>query len=1218
MNGIHKIFSIVLIALCLFCGAISVFAQGSNTGTIRGRVTDPNGASVAAASVKVTDLRTNSVRDLTTNGDGEYEASTLKSGNYSVTVTAPNFKSTVADVVVTGSDAVRADIQLEVGSPDATVIVTQEVGVIQTETPTISGNINTRQLLELPRDSRDIYQFLYLNPNITTSAGGEGFKFIGAQSYGASFSLDGQRSNGGIFGEATSSQPSLEAIEELTVLSSNFSAEYAGIANIRVVTKRGASKYHGSLFANNKNSALAAWSLGDLNDRSTFTPNPANPNFPKPYYNLNEDGGSVSGPVPGSKKTFFLGSYERRWSLTPLRYSSTRRLPGTRLLNGDFTDLSNTAKPAVPADILPLLTAAELANNTILVGTTRRFTVIPSRLFNPTTRKFIDLFYPKSSPSAPVDSLGRLSSFAQNVNQRLTRDLVTARIDHDFSANDKFYGVFNMQDTNSNAGAVAGAAYPAFGLRVNRQTNHTLSLTYSHVFSQSMVNELRGGFNRQKLYRHSPQTLRQVLSTIGFSEAEITTYGSVVGPTALDTFGQPELRLTNLATISNGGRSVDRRLNQELMTFGDTLTWITGGHTLKGGFDTVRNRAIDGFTANRGNPRGRIDYTGSNMDPWMRFLLGRSPNDARYNQALRGALDASNWEHGFFVVDDWKIRPRLTLNLGMRYELITPFVEKNDLLVNFDPTFVNPTNKRHGRFVVPSAAVLPFIDPSMIAYGTVTASEAGVSRGLVNADKNNFAPRVGVAWRLSENTVVRGGYGLFFPTSAAQGIRDAMASVPFNQGRRRRTRGTVAPGGWPGGLTPAGQTPISGGSLDAASTVPSANLIPFNLQQPRIEQYNVTVEREVGWKTGVRVSYLGSRLHGLIGGVDLNLLPPSDIPFATSNDSGGVCVSDDFDCVISDADRARLPFPELGTFLLSYGNFGTGRSHALQFEVNRRFASGFTFNASYTLLDQKGSGFDTANSSLGGTAYNQFHPENDFARDAFVSRHRFVSYGTIDLPFGKGRRYGKDASPWVEGTVGGWELSWNMYAKSGTGFTPFYDCGNCDPIFPGNIASDSLDAVGGFSNYLSYRPLLVGSANPVNGSSTAYFNLAAFAPPTTGADLLDNPNVLRRNALLGPSTWGANLGLRKRFRITETSRLEIGADFNNVFNHALLSPTDPDAAFEFTHIGTFFIDVNPTTRKIQPITRVDPNPNFGKLNRSFIDEGIDNRRTIRLRVRFTF
>jgi hypothetical protein len=290
----------------------------------------------------------------------------------------------------------------------------------------------------------------------------------------------------------------------------------------------------------------------------------------------------------------------------------------------------------------------------------------------------------------------------------------------------------------------------------------------------------------------------------------------------------------------------------------------------------------------------------------------------------------------------------------------------------------------------------------------------------------------------------------------------------------------------------------------------------------------------------------------------------------------------------------------------------------MQVEVNRRFAGGLTFNASYTLLDQKGSGFDTANSSLGGTAYNQFNPENDFARDAFVSRHRFITHGVLELPFGKGRTYGSNSSPLLEGTLGGWELSWNMYAKSGTGFTPFYDCGNCDPVFPGNIASDSLDAVGGFGNYLSYRPLSTSGASPYSGPNGAFFNAAAFAPPTVGADLLDNPNIVRRNSLTGPGTWGANLGLRKRFRITEGTRLEVGADFNNVFNHPLRSPTDPDAAFEFTHIGTFFLDVDPNTGQLLPITRVDPNPNFGRLIRSFTDEGIDNRRTIRLRLRLTF
>jgi hypothetical protein len=1198
---------------CLLCIVGPAFSQGTNSGTIIGRVTDPNGASVPGAAVKVTDVATGIVRDLTTNDEGEYQAATLKPGAYTVSVVAPNFKTTVVNVSLTGSETVRADAKLEVGSPDVTVSVTSEIGTIQTENPTISGSLSTRQLIELPRDSRDIYDFLYLNPNITSSAGGEGFKFIGAQSYGAAFSLDGQRSNGGIFGEATSSQPSLEAIEELTVLSNNFSAEYAGIANIRVITKRGTNQFHGSLFANNKNSALSAWSIGDKIDLANFTPNPANPDFPKPYFNLNEDGGSISGPVFGSKKTFFLGSYERRWNLTPLRYSAFSRLPSQRILNGDFSQIADSRKPLVPASVT--LTPAEIAANTV-GGLGVRFITIPQRLLNPTTRRLIDLYYPKSSLSAPVDSLGRLVSFAQNVNQHTARNLVTGRVDHDLTANDKIYAVYNYQGTGGESGAAAGAQYPAFGLRDTDQSNHTLSGNYTRVFSQSVVNELRGGFNKQRLFVHAKQTLSEFLSSIGFSSADIAAYGNVVGPAALDTFGQTELRITNFSTITNGGRSVNRGLNQELVTFGDTLTWIRGGHSFKGGYDGVRNRAVDGFTANRGNPRGRIDYTGTNLDPFANFLLGVSPNAALYVQKLRGALDASNWEHGFFFMDDWKVRPNVTLNLGVRYELITPFIEKNNLLVNFDPSYVNPANGRKGRFVVPTADVIPFIDPAMVAYGVVTADELGVSHGLINSDRNNIAPRLGIAWRLNESTVLRGGYGIFYPTSAAQGIRDALGSTPFNQGRRRRTRAGLFLGGWPGGQTPAGQIPIAGGSLDAASTVPSANLIPFDLQSPRVQQYNATLERELGWKTGLRVSYLGSRLTGLIGGVDLNLLPPSNTPYGTRNESGDPCIPDDFDCVASDADRARLPFPELGTFLLRYGNFGTGRSHAMQVEVNRRFANGFTFNASYTLLDQKGSGFDTANSSLGGTAYNQFNPGNDFATDAFVSRHRFVSYGVIDLPFGKGRKYGTESSKALDATLGGWQVSWNMFAKSGTGFTPFYDCGNCDPIFPGNIASDSLDAVGGFSNYLSYRPLQVGTTSPYGGNGT-FFNSAAFAPPTVGADLLDNANVVRRNSLTGPSSWGANLGLRKTFRFTERMRLEVGADFNNVFNHPLTSPTDPDAAFNFTHIGTFFLDVDAAGRLL-PITRVDLDPNFGRLQQSYTDEGIDNRRTVRLRLRFTF
>jgi hypothetical protein len=579
----------------------------------------------------------------------------------------------------------------------------------------------------------------------------------------------------------------------------------------------------------------------------------------------------------------------------------------------------------------------------------------------------------------------------------------------------------------------------------------------------------------------------------------------------------------------------------------------------------------------------------------------------------RGALDTSNWENGFFVQDDWKIHPRVTLNLGLRYELITPFTEKNDLMINFDPT----TNKNpgfKGRFIIPSEKTLALLDQRFVNYGVVTAKEAGVGRGLVKTDRNNFAPRVGVAWRPTDRDVLRGGYGVYYPTSAAQGMRDALATNGFNQSVRKQ--GTL---GLPGGINPRGITPFSGGTVSAGNptdfTSLAANAIPLDLQNPRFEQFNATYEREVGWNTAVRVSYVGTRQHGLIGGIDLNMLRPSDNPFGVHNEDGDLCDPNEGDCVISAADAARRPFPSLGSFLASYGNIGHGRSRALQIEVNRRYARGLTFNVSYTLLDQKSSGLDTGNSTLGGTVYNQFNPDLDLSRDSFVSRHRFISYGAFDLPFGRGRHFATDLSGWADAVAGGWQLTYNMFAKTGTGFTPFWTCNNCDPVWPGNIGSEFIDAIGDF-NGSGFRPRVIG--DPYAGvSGDRFFNPDAFAVPTTGADVLDNPQVAKRNFLVGPGSWGVNLGLHKFFSLTERTKLEVGADFNNVFNHPLHSPVG-DNVFSFVNLGDYNISLDAQGRPVILPGDISRNPDFGRTNLSYSQEGIDNRRSTRIRLRLTF
>jgi hypothetical protein len=791
-------------------------------------------------------------------------------------------------------------------------------------------------------------------------------------------------------------------------------------------------------------------------------------------------------------------------------------------------------------------------------------------------------------------------------------------VDHDFSDKDKFYAVYNFQVRTGLRSLVANPL-PAFGLLSQHQQNHTLSLSYSRIFSNNLVNELRGGFNIQNLFRRANQTTGEFLSGVGFNDTEIASYGSIVGPELVDTPGQVAFTIGPFAGISAGGRNTNRPLDQHLATFGDTVSWTHGNHSFKFGADFVRNQAVDGFAFNRNNPRGTINY-GSSLGNFADFLIGLPPASVLYVSKVRPALDVSNWENGFFVQDDFKLTPNLTFNLGLRYELITPYVDKNDLLVNFDPDNVGPKGTK-GRFIIPTDAVLSQIDQRFIDFGVVTAEEAGVGRGLVKTDTNNLAPRVGVAWRINDRTVLRGGWGLYYPTSAAQGMRDAFASNAFNQRITKRTTNAVQLAGLPGGINPRGQTPFSGGTFAVQGI--SINAIPTDLQNPRMEQFNVTFEREVGWSTGVRVSYIGVRQHGLIGGFDLNELPPNNIPFGITNEDGNRCDPvNEGDCIESDADIARRPFPALGNFLATYGNIGRGKSNAFQVEVNRRFARGLLFNMSYTLLDQKSSGLDVGNSSLGGAIYNQFIPNNDLSRDSFVSRHRFVSYGSYELPFGKERAYGKSISGWADAVAGGWDLTWNMFAKSGSGFTPFWVCNNCDPVFPGNIGSGFVDAIGDF-NGPSFRPIVTG--DPYSGlSGDQFFNSAAFGLPPTGADLFDNPAVAKRNMLIGPGSWGVNLGVHKNFRLSETTKLEVGADFNNVFNHPLFSPPGASGdAFDggagtFANLGDFAVSLNDAGQPVILPENVNPNPSFGHQNLSYSQEGIDNRRSIRLRLRLTF
>ena len=1222
-------FLAAVMACCLLSIVPFALGQGTDLGTIRGTVTDSSGAVVANAAVTVLDAGTGATRQTVTNSRGEYQMFGLRSGTYKVTITNPGMSNAeVTGILVNGSNVVSANAVLKVATTAEQVTVTSEAPMIDTSDQTISQTITNQQVIDLPRDSRDIYQFLYLNPNITQADSAGEFKFLGFQSYGANFTIDGQRSTNTIFGSPTSSEPSLEGVGELNVLSNDFSAEYAGIANIRITTKRGENQFHGSAFYNNKNSSLAALQVQDkigiLDSQGSLYP------YPYPYFNYNDIGGSLGGPIKGLKKTWFFTAYERNYTRAAVPFTDSR-LPHPTFWTGDFSLLTPTPAelPDVPAGVS--LSPAEVANDTYL-GLGQQFVTIPSRLLDPNVQQMISLYFPKIDPSIALNPSrgGRLGdTFQTSLPGGSTRDLGTLRMDHDFSDKDHAYVVYNAQAFVGDQSPVR-SPFTGLGLTQNDIRDNTVSGSYVRMIRNNLVNEARAGFNRENRYVHSNTTLQGFLSSIGFDQNAIDAYGAVVGQNVLATHGHPVITWagTNYTSFDRSGdRATDRVLGQYLTTFGDTLTWVIGTHNLKMGGDFVRNVGQDGFAVGRGNPRGLMQYAnptacqtngvptpcvGGRAGAFADWLLGLPATTVTFIPKTRPPMDVHNWEQGYFFQDDWKATRNLTLNLGLRYELISPFVDKHDIMLNFDPTF----NSNTGRVIVASGQTMQYLDPRFAQlFPVVTASQSGldVGRGLLRTDKNNFAPRVGVALRLGDKSVVRGGYGIYFPTAAAQGIRDPLSTNGFNQALQKTNQGTpLQP--WP--------TPMTGGDIVVNTDAFSINAVPVGLHQPLIQQYNATYERELGLKTSVRFSYLGITSRGLIGGTDLNEIAPSNTGWATTTGDGVTPCTPDFgDCLPSAADLARLPYPALGDFITSFGNYGHGQSNSYQAQLERRYSSGFMFNASYTYADQKSNGLDLANSSLGGVPYDSFNPERDYTQDSWVSRHRFVLYGIYDLPVGRGRKLGSGMSSWADAVIGGWQTTFQMFAKSGTTFTPYWSCDNCFNsaryISPGNIASGSIDAVGDFTG--GYRPLVVGNYKQQVGDQL--FNPNAFAPPPMGADVFTNPGVARKNLLWGPGAWGVTFGLHKEFKFGDRVIATLGADANNLFNHPIRMPNLDFADSNFAYLGGFDVQVDPNTLRPQ-LEDVSPNSDpltgFSRIHSTFSQEGVEGRRTIRLRLRITF
>jgi hypothetical protein len=981
-----------------------------------------------------------------------------------VTTSFKKFERT--GVVLRAAGTALVDIKLELGNVSETVTVSGEgINNITLDNPSISRGLDTQQLHDLPRNSRDIQDFLLLNPNVL--GGSDDIQFLGGRTYGVSYIQDGQASSNAIFGTIGNSAPGLDAISELEVLSNSYSAEYGGLAGVVVTTKRGGNTYHGTGFYDFNSSGLNALTYNQkLSGVERGDPNGDT--------HQHRWGASFGGPIK-SDKTFFYANYEG--SNDKAIFGGARAtVPTAAMRNGDFSGASFVIKDP--------LTGQPFPGN-----------VIPANRISPQAKSIMDFFYPLPNQKPLANGYGVFQEFVPETRGRERADL---RLDHEASKNDSLFLRASYQHRNpSNIAFEGGNALTNLPILDWKLDTGALIGGWTKIFSSTVVNEFRVGYNYDKSTRQSTFSTPAITSQLGLENGD--AYANALGFPTMSFAGA-----NRPINIADAGRNVARTLRQNAFSISNNTSWIMGGHSLKAGALWNHNSATDGFGSGINN-RGSYQFSGAATgNAFSDFLLGTTRR-VQESTSGRGPLEGTSNDFAVFAQDDWKVNKALTVFLGLRYELTGAWHEKDNLLANFIPA-------DGGYHVVANQSVADRLPPGLIAKGRIRfASDVGLPDTLINTDKNNFSPRVGFAWRLGNDnkTVLRGGFGLFHPTVAVQGIRDLLGTNEF----RYTKTFTGAPLAHGFSTVPASVDPNGFGNQG----------IDPNIQSPDIYQYNLTLERELPGDVGLRVSYIGSTMRKLLVDRDYNTLPASTTPFNPEDP----------------ADYARLPFPLYGYYMDRVQNTGSGQFHAAQVELVRRWKSGLALNIAYTLAHSDSNAPDSGNSSLGVVQFDPYDIEKDRGPDPNVVKHRVVANATLDVPVGHGRAHGANMPGWANALFGGWTVSALFQARSGNNLTPFFT--SFYTTSPWNTGKP-LDGLGN-AFCCAWRPDQVSDPN-VGKTREAFFNQAAYALPADGK--LGNA---KKGSLLGPGTWVVNFAFYKDVVARQKFRLQLSALLDNAFNH---------------------------------------------------------------------
>jgi hypothetical protein len=948
------------------------------SGTILGSATDANGAALAGVNITITNTQTGLSRVVTTDSGGEYVAPSLPPGAYTISAEMTGFKKLLLSSVQLNVDQkARVDLKLEVGATTEAVTVEGSTPLVQTESSDLSGTVNETQIKNLPLNGRDFVQLTRTLPGVQRGIPGANIDGAGSLAWraSASFSANGMRTrdNNFLLDGVDNNEtwlnsvvifPSIDALEEFKVQTSTYSAEFGrssgGVVNIQI--KSGQNAFHGSGFEFLRNDAL------DANDFFNNKNGRA-----KPPYRQNQFGGAFGGPIRHDKM-FFFGDYQGGRIRDSKTYLST--VPTMKMRAGDFSELNRV--------IYDPLTRKPFADN-----------VIPSAQFDPAAKAIIDQLYPLPNVAGTRASNGQIiNNFLYNPVLEREDDQFDAKIDNYFSEKNHFFGRYSFERTHRFLPATLphGDAGVTFGAGTGLIRGQSLALNDTHTFSPRWLNEVRVGFSR-----------------IGFKVTSIDG-----GTNQAQMVGIPGINITDTATamsqitfgVGDVGdiRNLGANSNQPLLTFLDTfqffdnVTHTRGAHTLKMGASLTRRRRnvfnVDNIvgkfnfqsdiTSNCGGATAACASDPNTGFSFATFLLGYPTGVTR--GLMQGTVGERRPEYGAYIQDDWRVNGKLTLNLGLRYDLFAPYVEVYDRQSNFDTST--------GKFIV--------------ASDNATINGIEVGRQLQTTPKKDFAPRFGFAYDLfgKGRTVARGGYGIFWNNPLTGTSSQKPSNPPFLLSNSLVT--TLLPTLRLRDGIPA-PPPVDPNRAPSGTT---RSIFDPEFTDGYAQQWNLNLSQQFGRNYALEVSYVGSKGTHLVIKDDINQAPPV------------VGVSDT---------NVNRPFIKLAPGLRSLSQVqsrGDSNHHAMLVKFSNRFSNGLLFVNSYTF----GKTIDIV-SDTEGTVQNAYDLARDRAVSDFDIKHNFTSSWTYDLPFGKGKLIGGGSGELANKFIGGWQLSGILLLRSGLPFT---------------------------------------------------------------------------------------------------------------------------------------------------------------------------------------